>query len=142
MFEKLLNFLKGVGDSLNRPLLSSFFVYLILLWLLNIADIFQTLMLKRGGNLKTEINFFINYFLASDEWIFVLAKLSALLFITAMLLRGYYDRKGTNIGGTYYSPSNMQRAITFLVGAGVVYYLVIVLMPFAVLMIENFIYGT
>jgi len=141
MFEKFLNFMRNIGEIINRPLLGSFYIYLILIWLLNIADILQTLMLKQGGHLRREANIFINYFLAEDEWLFIYAKLSALLFITLMLLRGYYDRKGTTIGGTYYGPKDMRRAIIFLLGAGVAYYLVIVLLPFAALLIGSFIHG-
>lgn len=141
MFEKFLNLLKNIGEFLNRPLIGSFYVYLVLLWLLNIADILQTLMLKRGGNLRKEFNVFINYFLEEDEGLFIFAKLSALLFITLMLLRGYYDHKGTTIGGVYYSPNDMRKAITFLLGAGVAYYLFIVFTPFIVLLINSYIHG-
>ena len=142
MFEKTLNFLKSVGDCINRPVFCSFYIYLILLWLLNVADTIQTLMLKSGGHLKEEANFFINYFLAYDGELFIFAKLSALIFITAMLLRGYYDKHGTTIGGHYYSPDELRRFIVLLLGGGVVYYLIIVLMPFIVLMTGHMIQGT
>jgi hypothetical protein len=141
MFEKFLNILKNTGELLSRPLFGSFFVYLTLIWLLNIADILQTLMLKRGGHLKREANIFINYFLVEDEVLFIVAKCAALLLITCMLLRGYYDKKGTTVGGVYYSPGDMRKAITFLLGAGVTYYLVIVLMPFIVLIIGHLLRG-
>ena len=135
MFEKILNILRNVGERLNKPLLGGFYLYLILLWLLNIADIIQTILLSKSGNLKQEANPFMDFFLAADSRMFIYAKFAALLLITAMVIRGYMDKKGTTIGSIYYSPDDMKRAIVFLLGAGVIYYLIIVLIPFITLIL-------
>jgi hypothetical protein len=138
MFEKMLNIIREIGERLSKPVIGGFYLYLILLWLLNLADISQTVMLSRGGHLKQEANPFMDFFLSSDKRIFIIAKLFALTLITAMVVRGYTDKKGTTVGGNYYSPTDMKRAITFLLGAGVLYYLIIVLIPFITLIFTLF----
>jgi len=141
MLEKIMNFLKSRIDCIKKPLLCNFYIYLALLWLLNIADIIQTLMLKAGGHLKQEANAFINYLLSYDWELFIIAKLGALLLVTVMLVRGYYDKRGTTIGGHYYSSDEMRMFIIALLGAGILYYLIIVLTPFVVLMTGHLLRG-
>ena len=61
-----MGMIRYLGELLNRPFIGAFYLYLALLWLLNIADVIQTLMLSQGGHLKQEANFFMNVFLEKD----------------------------------------------------------------------------
>jgi hypothetical protein len=142
MFEKTLNALKSFDSYVNTKRIRSFYIYIGLLWVLNVADMFQTLMLKAGGHLKEEANVFVEYFLSYDWELFIVAKLCAMVLITAMLLRGYHDERGTTIAGNYYSPDEMRRFIILLLSGGVIYYLFIVMMPFMVLLVGHLFRGT
>ena len=127
--------IKNIGDMITRKVAGRFFLYLVLLWLLNIADIIQTVTLSQGGNLKAEVNVFMDFFLSHDWRIFILAKMLPLLLVTAMVIRGYYDKKGTTVLGRQYTAEEMRNAIVFLLGVGVVYYLIVVLIPFATIIL-------
>ena len=129
---------RNIGVSLAKPV-GGFFLFLVLLWLLNIADVIQTVLLSEGGHLKKEANFFMDFFLSRDWRFFILGKMLPLILVTAMVVRGYFDKKGTNVGGHHYTPMEMRRAITFLLAAGVVYYLIIVLIPFLTLLVALFV---
>ena len=130
-----MDIIKNIGGLITRKVVGGFYFYLSLLWLLNIADIIQTVTLSQGGNLKQEANQFMDFFLTHDWRIFILAKMLPLILVTAMVIRGYYDKKGTKIGGRQYTPDEMRKAIVFILAAGVVYYLIIVLMPFATILL-------
>ena len=131
-----MRIIRYFGDLLTRPFIGVFYLYLALLWLLNIADVIQTLMLSQGGHLKLEANQIMNVFLQMDWRIFVLAKLLSMALVTVMLVRGYHDNKGTSIGGIKYSHQDVKRTIVLLLAAGVVYYLIIVLIPFVTILIS------
>lgn len=139
MFHNLLYSLSRLGKVFNKPAIGGFYLYLILLWLLNIADVIQTVLLSEGGHLGKEANFFMDFFLSKDWRFFILGKMLPLLLVTAMVVRGYTDKKGASFGGHHYTPEEMRNAIVFLLGAGVVYYLIIVLFPFITLMLALFI---
>jgi len=112
------------------PSTGTFIVLLIVLWVLNFADIFQTLYLKESGFLAKEANLFINFFLEKGHVEFLLAKILALVLITSILIRGWADRKGCVIGGYCWKPHILKRAIILLLNAGVIYYILIVAFPF------------
>jgi hypothetical protein len=135
MFNNLLNMLNRLAKVFNKPAVAGFYLYLVLLWLLNIADVIQTVLLSEGGHLRREANFFMDFFLTKDWRLFILGKLLPLLLVTAMVIRGYTDKKGASIGGHRYTPEEMRTIIISLIGAGVVYYLIIVLFPFITLII-------
>lgn len=125
-----------LGEMLTRPIVGGFYLYLSLLWLLNIADVIQTLMLSHGGNLKHEVNLFMNVFLEKDWRLFIIAKAVPMMLVTVMVTRGYFDKKGAVVAGHEYSHEDVRKAIVFLLAAGVVYYLIIVLFPFITILIH------
>ncbi len=125
-----------MGETLTRPVIGGFYLYLSLLWLLNIADVVQTLMLSHGGNLKHEVNLFMNVFLEKDWRLFIIAKVVPMMLVTVMVTRGYFDKRGTTVAGHEYSHEDVKKAIVFLLAAGVVYYLIVVLFPFFTILIS------
>ncbi|MCD6216431.1 hypothetical protein J7L05_01070 [bacterium] len=125
-----------MGEMLTRPVIGGFYLYLTLLWLLNIADVIQTLMLSHGGNLKHEVNLYMNVFLEKDWRFFIIAKVVPMLLVTVMVTRGYFDKRGTTVAGHEYSHEDVKKAIVFLLAAGVVYYLIVVLFPFITILIS------
>ena len=123
------------GDSAasREPTFAVFLVLLVTLWALNLADVFQTLYLKGSGFLATEANSVIDLFLNKGAVPFFLAKVLAMVLVTSMLLRGWFDKTGFKFLGVYYPPDQVRRFIIFLLMAGVIYYVIIVFLPFAAL---------
>lgn len=130
-----MDLIKHIGEIITRKVVGGFYLYLALLWLLNIADIIQTVTLSQGGNLKREANVFMEFFLNHDWRIFIVAKILPLMLVTVMVIRGYYDKKGTKINGRNYTPEEMRKAIVFLLAMGVVYYLIVVFIPFVTILL-------
>ncbi len=123
------------SKSLQKPLTGTFIILLITLWALNLADTFQTLYLKESGQLASEANWFINFFLEKGRLPFFGAKVIALIFITVILFRGWMDKRGIKFYGGTYTLEQVRRAILFLLSAGVFYYIVIVSFPFLIMLI-------
>lgn len=132
----IMGIIRYLGKLLTRPFVGAFYLYLALLWLLNIADVIQTLMLSQGGHLKLEANQFMNIFLQMDWRLFIIAKFVPMMLVSVMLIRGYTDNKGTKIGGIEYTHEDVRHAILLLLATGVVYYLIIVLIPFITILIS------
>jgi len=112
------------------PSTGSFIILIIVLWALNLADIFQTLYLKNSELLEQEANWFINYFLQSGPRAFIGAKVLALVLITLILVRGWFDKKGLQLYGKFYEQVQVRCTLHFLLLAGVLYYTIIVIFPF------------
>ena len=112
-----MGIIRYLGELLTRPFIGAFYLYLALLWLLNIADVIQTLMLSQGGHLKLEANQIMNVFLEMDWRVFIIAKFVPMMLISVMLIRGYTDNKGTSIGGIKYTHQDVKRAILLLLAS-------------------------
>lgn len=123
--------------NIAQPPTGTFIALLITLWALNFADIFQTLYLKESGFLAQEANNFIAFFLNSGVVQFFGAKVLALILVTSVLSRGWFDRRGMKFGGKHYSPLNVRQSISVLLVGGVIYYTLIVLLPFILLSISG-----
>jgi len=120
------------------PGTGTFWILLLTLWALNLADIFQTLYLKESGFLAQEANLFIDFFLREGAWQFFGAKVLALVLVTLILSRGWFDATGIKFQGTQYSQLQVRKAISFLLSVGVLYYVVIVVFPFIAMLISGF----
>ena len=123
--------------SIPMPATGAFIILVLTLWALNLADIFQTLYLKESGFLAQEANWFIDFFLKEGKTPFFLAKLLALILITSMLLRGWFDRRGIRLFRAAYTQEQARAAIYFLLAAGVMYYIFIVGFPFVAMLISG-----
>jgi hypothetical protein len=119
------------------PTTGSFVILLVTLWALNLADIFQTLYLQASGMLAQEANYVMGFFLHGGPLRFLLAKVFALILITSILSRGWSDRRGIKMGGAHYSLSQVRASIYLLLAAGVVYFTLIVVLPFIVLVLSG-----
>lgn len=124
-------------EARRYPTTGTFVVLLITLWALNIADTFQTLFLKTSGFLAQEANYFIDFFLTEGHLQFFSAKILALILVTSVLARGWRDRRGLNIGSSHYNQGQVQRTIALLLMAGVIYYIIIVALPFVALTLSG-----
>ena len=121
----------------SGPPTGTFILLLVVLWALNLADIFQTLYLKETGLLEQEANFFIDFFLKEGRAPFIGAKVLALILITLMLVRGWNSTTGITMRGGNYNPTQVRQAIYFLLSAGVFYYTLIVVFPFLAMLIAG-----
>jgi hypothetical protein len=119
------------------PTTGTFIVLLVTLWALNLADTFQTLYLKESGFLAKEANYFIDYFLSEGRAEFLGAKILALILVSSILGRGWFDRRGCTLGGHCWELPLVRRAIILLLSAGVIYYIIIVAFPFFALTISG-----
>lgn len=119
------------------PTTGAFFILLITLWALNLADIFQTLFLKHSGLLAVEANYFINFFLAKGVAPFFWAKMLAMILVTLMLFRGWFDKDGITFGSAHYEPTQVRGAIYFLLVSVVIYYTLIVGFPFFAMLLSG-----
>ena len=99
------------------------------MWILNVADVWQTLALKYGGNLASEANKFIDHFLARGPLYFVVFKGLAVFLVSLILIRGYFDRKGIKIGDSFFTTIQVRTAIQFLLVLAIFYYLIVVYLP-------------
>ncbi|HEX9744016.1 MAG TPA: DUF5658 family protein [bacterium] len=115
------------------PPFKNFVVLLASLWALNLADTFQTLFLKDSGFLHKEANFFIDFFLTKGSVQFISAKVLAMVVVSIILVRGWRDKDGFSFLGTRYNSVQVKKSIYFLLTAGVIYYILIVIFPFIVL---------
>ena len=113
------------------------FILLITLWALNLADLFQTVYLKETGFLAKEANYFVDFFLKSGHLQFFLAKILALVLITSILLRGWFDRRGIKLGANRYTREQVRSSLQFLLIAGIIYYVLIVGFPFFAMAISG-----
>ncbi len=120
-------------NFLATPSRRKFFIYLGLLWILNAADAWQTMALQKGGNLASEANRFIDYFLVKGPVYFVIFKLLAVFLISLMLIRGFFYSSGLKVGDTRFSPEQVRTAIQFLLVVAIIYYLFIVYLPFVII---------
>jgi hypothetical protein len=121
----------------KNPTFGTFILLLLTLWALNIADIFQTLYLKQSGILQQEANFFIDYFLREGVTPFFWAKALALAFVTSVLMRGWFDKKGLKFQNALYTPDQVRRSIHNLLLILNIYYILIVVFPFVALAIAG-----
>ncbi len=131
------NSLPGPIRVRRIPTTGSFWVLIITLWALNLADTYQTLYLKSTGFLAQEANYFIDFFLREGVWQFVFAKVLALILVTSIIARGWFDRKGISFFRVEYSRDQARAAIHFLLTAGVIYYIFIVGFPFAAMLLSG-----
>ena len=122
----------------RNPATSTFIILLVVLWALNLADIFQTLYFKEAELLAMEANYFIDFFLKEGRGPFIWAKLLALILITSFLCRGWFDKRGCVVLGHSYEPPLLKRAIMLLLTAGTIYYIIIVGFPFFAMLISGF----
>ena len=120
------------------PATSTFIILLVLLWALNLADIFQTLYLKETEILAMEANYFIDFFLREGRGPFIGAKLLALVLITSFLFRGWFDKRGCTVLGYCYELPLLRRAIVLLLISGTIYYIIIVAFPFFAMLISGY----
>ena len=132
------------GSLLNRahryfavPDRRKFFIYVGLLWILNAADVWQTLQLKRGGNLAGEANELVNYVLTEGPLYFLAFKGLAMFLVTLILIRGYFDRSGFIIGETHFNTHHVRTAIQFLLVIAILYYLLVVYTPLIILVAKH-----
>ena len=114
---------------LAKPSRRKFFIYLGLLWILNAADVWQTMALKYGGNLASEANRFIDHFLVKGPLYFVIFKALAVFLVSLILIRGFFSRTGIKVGDSDFSPNQVRTAIQFLLIVAIVYYLFVVYLP-------------
>ena len=121
----------------RKPTTGTFAILLVTLWALNIADTFQTIFLKVSGFLAHEANYFIDFFLSEGHLQFFSAKILALILVTSVLVRGWRDRRGLNMGSSHYNQEQVQRTIALLLMAGVIYYIIIVVLPFVALTLSG-----
>jgi hypothetical protein len=117
---------------------STFFILVVTLWCLNIADLSQTLYLKHAGLLGEEVNKFIQLFLDESSRAFIAAKLLALILITSILLRGWFDQSGVKTYGVKYSMEQVRRTINLMLTTGVIYYVLIVGFPFIGMLMSGY----
>jgi hypothetical protein len=118
------------GKSEDAPTLGSFVLLLVTLWSLNLADIFQTMYLKQSGFLASEANYVADFFLKGGGAPFFWAKVLALVLITSILVRGWFDKKGIKVGSARYTTVQVRQSIQFMLVAGIIYYTLIVVFPF------------
>jgi hypothetical protein len=111
------------------PSWRKFFIYLGLLWILNAADIWQTTALKHSGQLATEANQLIEHILMKGPVYFIGFKILAVILVTLVLIRGYFDINGFSIGDTHFSAEQVRTAIQFLLILAILYYLFVVYLP-------------
>ena len=121
----------------RMPATASFMILLITLWALNLADIFQTVYLKESGFLAQEANYFVDFFLREGRAVFFFAKVLALILITSMLCRGWFDKHGLKLGTIFYPPDQVRKSIHLLLVSGVIYYTLIVGFPFFAMLIAG-----
>jgi hypothetical protein len=114
---------------LAEPNWRKFFIYLGVLWILNAADVWQTMALKYSGQLATEANRFIDHFLMKGPMYFVIFKGLAVFLVSLMLIRGYFDKNGIKVGEASFSANQVRTAIQFLLVLAIVYYLIVVYLP-------------
>jgi hypothetical protein len=126
-----------IKSSSNEPATVAFFMLIITLWALNLADLFQTLYLKQSGLLAQEANLFVNFFLEKSHLFFFMGKVLALILITSIISRGWFDKKGIKIGNLHYPRSQVRCSIYFLLSTGVIYYTIIVAFPFFAMLIAG-----
>ena len=120
---------------LARPSPQNFFIYLGLLWILNAADIWQTLALKYSGNLASEANQLVNHVLAKGPLYFISFKVLAIILVSSVLTRGYFHNKGIKVGETQFSPDQVRTTILFLLICAIVYYLIVVFLPLIIILL-------
>jgi hypothetical protein len=121
---------------LSAPSRRKFYLYLGLLWILNAADVWQTIALKYSGQLASEANRLIDHLLSRGPLYFLVFKILAVFFITLVLIRGYFDEKGIRIGETLYTPCQVRTAIQFLLVLAIIYYLFVVYLPFLIVIVS------
>ncbi len=119
------------------PSTGKFWLLLVVLWALNLADIFQTLYLKESGFLAEEANQYVDFFLKEGRPEFIGFKILALMLISLILARGWYDKRGMRIFSSYYPRDKARSSIQFLLSVGVFYYVVIVVFPFIAMFIAG-----
>jgi len=120
---------------LARPSLENFFIYLGLLWILNAADVWQTMALKYSGSLASEANQLVDYVLIKGPIYFISFKVLAIILVSSVLIRGYFHNQGIKLGETQFSPDQVRAAIIFLLICSIVYYLVVVFFPLIVILL-------
>ena len=125
------------GKSGRGPSTGSFVILLVTLWALNLADMFQTLYLKSSGLLAEEANAFINFFLREGHVYFIGAKVLAMFLISLILVRGWNSKTGLIIFRDRYDLMSARKAINFLLSAGVIYYILIVIFPFIAMYVSG-----
>jgi hypothetical protein len=125
------------APAVRAPSTAAFIILLVTLWALNLADIFQTLYLKESGFLQQEANYFIDYFLKEGRLPFFGAKFFALLLISLILFRGWFDKSGLTFLGRHYDRDKARGSIQFLLSIGVLYYTAIVFFPFLAMFISG-----
>jgi hypothetical protein len=123
--------------SAHVPTTGAFVILLLTLWSLNLADLFQTVFLKESGFLAQEANFFVDFFLREGRAAFFLSKVLALVLISSILIRGWFDKRGVLLGNYRYDRDKVRSSIHFLLVAGVIYYIVIVAFPFIALALSG-----
>ena len=123
---------KRLYISLAIPSSRKFFIALGLLWILNAADVWQTLALKSSGHLASEANKFIEHVLSKGPIYFILFKILAVFFISLVIIRGFFDKRGIQVGETRYSHEQVRTSIQLLLMLGIIYYLFVVYLPFII----------
>ena len=123
--------------SKRVPSTATFILLLLTLWALNLTDVFQTLFLKESGFLAAEANMFVDFFLKGGRAPFFLSKVLALILITSILARGWFDKRGIRLNNYHYDRDKVRASIHFLLVAGVIYYILIVAFPFIVLALSG-----
>jgi len=113
-----------------------FFIYLGLLWILNIIDSWQTLSLKISGQLASEANQYINYLLNKGPVYFISFKMLAIILVTMILVRGYFDSKGIKLGDTFFTTNQVRTAIQFMLILANIYYLFVVYIPLTMVLLS------
>jgi hypothetical protein len=129
---------KKPQQSPTVPSTGIFWMLLITLWALNFADTMQTLYLNETGFLAQEANLFMDFFLKEGRLSLFGAKILALLLVSLILGRGWFDLNGITMQGRRYTQDQVRRAISFLLSAGVIYYILIVVFPFIAMFISGF----
>jgi len=124
---------------LSSPSRRKFYLYLGLLWILNAADVWQTMALKYSGQLASEANRLIDYLLSKGPLYFVVFKILAVFLISIVLIRGYSDEKGIRIGETLYTSCQVRTAIQLLLVLAIIYYLVVVYLPLLIVMVTFYV---
>jgi hypothetical protein len=121
----------------GKPSTPVFLIQLVTLWGLNLADTFQTMYLSASGMLSQEANLFINFFLLKGPAILLIVKVLALILISSMLIRGWYDFRGIKVLSAQYSRDQVRAAIQFMLTVGIIYYVIIVAFPFIALFVSG-----
>ncbi len=96
----------------------------------------QTLALKRGGDLASEANDLVGHVLNKGPDFFVAFKTAAILLSSLILIRGFYDERGLKVGDISYSQIQVQTAIQFLLVVADIYYIVVVYIPLALVLLS------